>query len=352
MREEIADLPEVDKAIISYGYPNINIKDQESAMFIVFDNYNDSEDIHPYKGRFPEHDNEIMISVSRSESEGLSIGDSIKLTHNGIDKSYTITGVVSSFMNSGTVCYITSEGYERIVPEARPNAVSVYLKDDVTLEEFEEKLYSIYGKSAKDSMSGEGEADELDARIRAAADEKISILMSQYGVTSVDYAIRIGDELITGNSRNYKIKDIKSFQGMIKNQMTAIAQAVKMVSIVTAILVFVIVAVILANLASSNVKRRRHELGIMKGMGYSSVDLKKQLAIKFMPACIISMIIAVFCSIGVDKLFWAATFGTVADTNITAIIVVAVVMILFCYAVTYISAGKIKKISVTELMTE
>jgi ABC-type antimicrobial peptide transport system permease subunit len=352
MKEEIASLPEVDNAIVSYGYPKITIKDQEPATFIVFNDYNDSQDIHPYKGRFPEHDNEIMISVSRSESEGLSIGDSMKLVHNGIEKSYTITGIVSSFMNSGTSCYITSEGYERIVPEARPNAVAVYLKDNVTLEEFEDKMYSIYGKSAKDSMGGESEADELEERIRAAADEKISILMSQYGVTSVDYAIRIGDQLITGNSRNYKIKDIQSFQGMIKNQMTSIAQAVKMVSIVTAILVSIIVAVILANLASSNVKRRRQELGIMKGMGYSSKDLMKQLAIKFMPACIISMIIAVFCSIGVDKLFWGTIFGTVADTNIAAIIIAAVIMTLFCYAVTYISAGKIKKISVTELMTE
>lgn len=352
MKEEIADLPEVDNAIISYGYPQINIKDQEPAMFIVYDDYNESRDIHPYKGRFPEHDNEIMITLTRSEKEGLSVGDSMKLTHNGIDKSYTITGIISSFMNSGTICYITAEGYERIVPEARPNAVAVYLKDDVTLEEFEEKLYDVYGKSAEDSMNDESSSDNLEARIRAAADEKISIMMSQYGVTSVDYAIRVGDEIITGNSRNYKLKDIKSFQGMIKNQMSAIAQAVKMSSLMSAILVSIIVAVILANLASSNVKRRRQELGIMKGMGYSSKDLMKQLAIKFMPACIISMIIAVFCSIGVDKFFWGAIFGTIADTNIAAIIISALIMTVFCYAVTYISAGKIKKISVTELMTE
>ena len=46
------------------------------------------------------------------------------------------------------------------------------------------------------------------------------------------------------------------------------------------------------------------------------------------------------------------SFATIAENNIIVIIITDVLLVLFCYIVTYISAGKIRKISVTELMTE
>jgi ABC-type lipoprotein release transport system permease subunit len=116
--------------------------------------------------------------------------------------------------------------------------------------------------------------------------------------------------------------------------------------------VAIIVAVILGMLSASNVKRKRRDYGIMKSMGYSSKDLMTQIAIGIIPAVIISMVIASVIAVYLNKSVWMLGFGAVAGSHIPEIIIADIVMVVFCYVVTYISAGKIKKISVTELMTE
>ena len=113
-----------------------------------------------------------------------------------------------------------------------------------------------------------------------------------------------------------------------------------------------VVAVILGLIASSNVKRQRRRFGIMKGMGYTSQDLMKQIALKTMPVTIVSVIIASFAAKYVYSLFWLLVFGSVCELNIPLTIIADVILVVFSYAVTYFSAGKIKTISVTELMTE
>ena len=206
--------------------------------------------------------------------------------------------------------------------------------------------------SAKDTVGSSAAGGSLEEKIRLAAEEKIAVLLSQYGVTDVDYAIRIGDQLISGNSRNFVIKEITTSQGIIKSQMAPIAEVTKKYTLIAAVLITVVIAVILAILSSSNVRRQRHSLGIMKSLGYSSHDLMTQMALKILPVTLLSVLIASVCVVLINRVFWTALFGVVATTNIPVIVIGDIGLILFCYAVTYFSAGRIKKISVTELMTE
>jgi len=110
--------------------------------------------------------------------------------------------------------------------------------------------------------------------------------------------------------------------------------------------------VILGIISLSGVKRRSRELGIMKGLGYTSKDLMTQVAMGIIPVTIISLIIASVCGVIINKLFWQILFGVVMNTNVPILIITDVVMILFCYIVTYIGARRIRKISVNELITE
>ena len=87
-------------------------------------------------------------------------------------------------------------------------------------------------------------------------------------------------------------------------------------------------------------------------MGYSSKDLMKQMAIKSMPVTIIAVIIASALSFPLQSQFWFNLFSADMGVNIPLMIVLDIAIIIYCYAVTYICAGRIKKISVTELMTE
>jgi hypothetical protein len=76
------------------------------------------------------------------------------------------------------------------------------------------------------------------------------------------------------------------------------------------------------------------------------------MALKIMPVTIVSVIISGFLGIVVNKIFWMSGFGSIAKTNVPVLIIMEILLVAFCYIVTYISAGKVKKISVTELMTE
>lgn len=71
-----------------------------------------------------------------------------------------------------------------------------------------------------------------------------------------------------------------------------------------------------------------------------------------MPVTLISVVIASVCSLYINKYFWILLFGSIVKQNYALMIFTGAVVVIFTYAVTYIGAGNIRKISVTELMTE
>lgn len=114
--------------------------------------------------------------------------------------------------NNGISVYMTEDGYRRIRPNDRPNAVEITLKNEEERLAFTDKLTALYGASAKDTAYAQSAQGSLEERIRAKADEKMAVLISQYDVTDVDYAIRIGDTVISGNSSRFVIKEISSMK--------------------------------------------------------------------------------------------------------------------------------------------
>lgn len=355
VKNEIEQMPEVRKVLLSYTDMSMymSVKGSEYAAWAqVYDDYNDAENIHVIEGRFPQHDNEVMITVVRSRAENINIGDSIVLEGNGMENKYIVTGMSSSLINSGMGIYLTTEGYLRTEFNAQPRSLSVYLADGVDQETFEENLYALYGKSAKDSPAHTDTGSTLEERIHNTADEKLAALVSYYGVTNADYAIVVGDKVITGNSRGFVIKEVSSFMGLAKQSLGTVAVVSKIGSAVAVIVIAIVVAVILALIVSSTVKRQRRSLGIMKGMGYSSKDLMIQLTMKTMPVTVISVAAAMILTKAIYPSFWLMVSGSVISISLPVTILTGIALVIFCYAVTYICTGKVKAISVTELMTE
>ena len=352
--DEIGKFPEVEKVLLTHAILNkVEIKgSNQNSTVISYSDFSLTDNIHPKTGRFPEYDNEIMISAKREETENRHIGDNIILKGDVCEKSYMITGIVSAMNNDSMSVYMTEDGYRRIRPSDRPNTVEITLKNEEDRSAFMNKLTALYGASAKDTAYEQSAQGSLEERIRAKADEKMAVLISQYGVTDVDYAIRIGDTIISGNSSRFVIKDISSMKDLAKSQMESIAAVTKTFSFWAVIFIAVVVAVILGIIAASAVKRQRRELGIMKSMGYTSRDLMIQLTLRILPVTIISSCIAAVLSVWVQRAFWMAAFGVQIPESLPLMIGTAASLVLFCLIVTYISAGSIRKISVTELMME
>lgn len=351
---EIRKFPEVEKVLLTRATENyVEIKgSNQRAIAISYADFSLTDNIRLRMGRFPEYDNEIMISAKREETEYRHIGDSIIIKGDVCEKSYIITGIVTAMNNSGMSVYMTDDGYRRIRPNDRPNTVEITLKNEEDRPAFTDKLTALYGASAKDAAYEQSVRGSLEERIRAKADEKMAVLISQYGVTDVDYAIRIGDTIISGNSSRFVIKDISSMKDLSKSQMESIAAVTKTFSFGAVIFIAFVVAVILGIIAASAVKRQRRELGIMKSMGYTSRDLMIQLTLRILPVTIISSCIAAVLSVRVQRAFWMAAFGVQIPESLPLMIGTAASLVLFCLIVTYISAGSIRKISVTELMME
>ena len=352
--DEIGKFPEVEKVLLTHTMLNkVEIKgSNQNSTVISYSDFSLTDNIHPKTGRFPEYDNEIMISAKREETENRHIGDNIILKGDVCEKSYMITGIVSAMNNDSMSVYMTEDGYRRIRPSDRPNTVEITLKNEEDRSAFMNKLTALYGASAKDTAYEQSAQGSLEERIRAKADEKMAVLISQYGVTDVDYAIRIGDTIISGNSSRFVIKDISSMKDLAKSQMESIAAVTKTFSFWAVIFIAVVVAVILGIIAASAVKRQRRELGIMKSMGYTSRDLMIQLTLRILPVTIISSCIAAVLSVRVQRAFWMAAFGVQIPESLPLMIGTATALVLYCLIVTYVSAGGIRKISVTELMTE
>lgn len=352
--EELRQMPEVEKVLLNCAIgTNVEIKGSpQSAAAVVYKDFSLTENIYVKEGRFPEYDNEIMITVKREGTEDRHIGDSIIVKGDSGEKSYIITGITNAMNNGGRSVYMTDEGYKRIRPNDRPNIVEITLKNENDRPAFEEKLTSLYGASAQDMANEKYAEGSLEERIRAKADEKMALLISQYGVTGADYAIRIGDTMISGNSSRFVIKEMSSMKDLARSQMESIAGVTKTVSFWAVIFIAVVVAVILGIIAASAVKRQRRELGIMKSMGYTSRDLMIQLTLRILPVTIVSSMIAAVLSIQVQRAFWMASFSVNIPEKPVLIIGTAAALVAFCLIVTYISAGSIRNISVTELMTE
>ena len=108
--------------------------------------------------------------------------------------------------------------------------------------------------------------------------------------------------------------------------------------------------IILSILMASTIRKQYRELGIMKGLGYTSKELKFQMAFKIIPPTVIAVIIGTVISF----LMFNLLTGLIAKitVSIISIVIVDVFILVFCFICAYLSAKKIGKISVYELMTE
>ena len=357
INEEISQMSDVRKTLLTYGDFMQHVKvmgANNSGTIIAYEDYSKTENIILSEGRFPEYDNEVMISVGWRERENYHIGDSIVLQGDASAKKYLITGAVSGMVNSGTGIYLNYAGLKRLNPYATLDSINIYLKDGVDKDEFQKKLANIYGASVEEvtENSDISESAALNDKIKALADEKIAVLKSQYGVNDIEYAIVIGDEIITGNSKRFKIKKISSLLDLAKGQTEQITNITRVFTIVSVFVVAGIVAVILSIIAVSSVQRKKKDIGIMKSLGYSSKDLMTQLAMRIIPPTIIGAGIASVLTYYVYKMLWMVAFSLEATPQVWVILATDIVVIVFCYIVTYLSARRIKEISVTELMTE
>ena len=324
---------------------------QVDLIPVVYQDFRDCENINPSEGRLPEHDNEAAVNKILASQYGLRPGDDITIESGRIRKNYIISGIIPGISNNGNNLYLTEQAIKRIMPTYRHTAIEIYLDENTDTEEFQTLLMQTYGRSVADTRKTVSSGDTAEERLSEEADRLIAEYIANHGADHIEYSIQIGDKTISGSSSSFAIKNIQNMVNVMKTQIGGIFSTISLISWVLMGISAVVSGIIIIAIMEQTVRRQRKELGIMLGLGYTTKELMLQLAMRIMPAVAAAVILGTIGATVVFRAGMVYVFGTV-PISILLMIAADAALILFCFGCAYLGAGRIRKISVTELMTE
>ena len=350
---ELEKMSEVRKTSM-LEVPTLRV-DGYSVMGYMSNDFGKMEILATSDGRLPKYDNEAAIPKLFADTLGKKIGDSVLIKANGVTQDFIITGFFSTFSNYGQVTSITLDGFKRLDPNARRSNIKIYLDNDVDYNAFLEKLKSTYGVL---NVFRQKESDEF-TMAKARAEEKISTYLERYAVDSVEYAVLYNGEIILrGSSSEYQIKTITNDRELLSAQIGNYAAIISSITRLISLVSLVILSLILYMTVRSIVAKRRRELGILKSNGFTTKQLARQLAISFMPltgagvitGCVIG---AVSANPLLGQMFaYTGIYNSSFTVSPIAVTIIGTLALLVTFTVANISAMRIKRISVYELISE
>ncbi|MCR8659913.1 ABC transporter permease [Paenibacillus endoradicis] len=274
--------------------------DNQSFYTQISNDYSKLNNNTVYKGRAPQYDNEIAISWSVSQLLKKDIGDTVTVSVGQQSHSYLITGLSQSINFMGEFAAITLEGITNHISEYEPSTFHIY-------------------------------SDGVDNS------EIITAIQESYGDT---------------------LEDIINVDETIDSQTGMYSSAVFFIMLIILVTTMLVVILILYLVIKTIITKRKKEFGILKGIGYTTLQLMNQIAWSFVPVVIIGVVIGgVLGSFYTNKLL-ALLLSSVGIrsvnfvVNYPVIIVFCVMITLLAYVVSMLIARKIKHISAYELITE
>ena len=274
--------------------------DGQTVYTNITDDYNNLENNTVYEGRQPKHENEIAISWVVSNQINKGIGDTVDVEHGTEAGSFLITGLSQSIGNLGQIASLTMEGIQQLQSDYKGATLYIYL-DGISNKDFIKTVQKQYG---------------------------------DYIVETLDI-----DENIESQTSVYT---------------AAVFAVVVMVLTITALVVVMILYLVIKTM----IIKRKKEFGVMKAIGYSTIQLMHQISISFVPVMITGvaiggilgyfftnpMLAILLSSAGVKRLEFTV--------HLPMILMLCVGILVLAYMVSMVVSLKIKKISAYNLLTE
>ena len=300
-REFQSDLEQMDRVRKVNLFDLINTKMDGQPVFTnVTDDYSRLENNIVYEGRHPKHENEISISWVISDQIDKGIGDTVEVEYGNEKARFLVTGISQAIGNSGQVGAVTLEGIQQLQSDYKGSSYYVYL-DGLSNKEFMKDVGKQFGD---------------------AIDETVNI-----------------DE------------NIESQTGMY---IAAVYAIMLMILIITVLVVVMILYLVIKTM----IIKRKKEFGVMKAIGYSTIQLMNQISISFLPV----IITGVVCGGVLGLLFTNPLLSVLLSgagvhrldfiIHLPTILMLCVGIIILAYVVSMLVALRIKKISAYGLITE
>lgn len=350
---ELEEMTEVRKTSM-LDWVTIKVENEDVAGFVSSD-FSLLETMSTYEGRFPQWDNEIAMPELLADSIGKTIGDSVQVKAGGVTQEFIICGFYSTTNNEGKVSALTLEGFQRMNHNQKRTGINVYLSSGVTVEVFTNQLQERVG------IVNVYKVDEDDpyAEAKKKAEEKISNYLEQYDIDSVEYAVIYkGEIILNGSSSVYQIEKLTNYQELANSQIGVFANIIGLTTQFITVISLIILALILSMTIKSIMNKRRRELGALKAGGFTTRELVLQLAISFIPVAVLGTLAGCIAGALLVNPAFGAAFQTMGVANSTlavnpvVMLVVGLLIVAVTFAISVISAMRIRRISAYELLSE
>lgn len=299
LREDISKLPGVRKSV-NYDYTSATINEEDSQVMIVGD-FLLLDNNRVYEGRFPEYENEVVISGYMAEHFNKKVGDILQVTMGDKTEDYLITGLIQSSSSIGMNLSMTFDGVIRLQPDYKFSNINIYLEEEEDVDLFINSLNQKFGNRLAGTLN---------------------------------------------------------MKELTKSQLGIYMYIVSIFSIVILIVTALIVIMILYLIIKALIIRRRKEFGIQKALGFTTYQLMTQISFSFLPivlfGAIIGSIAGSFSMNSITSVLFSGIGVKKVDFTIPSlwIVIMSIGICLLAYSVSMLVSWRIRKITAYALIVE
>lgn len=150
-------LKEEEVKAVDYGIAITEYTDG-TIPTIVCEDFSLLENNIVYSGRHPQKANEIAIGSAFADN--YAIGDAFRLSLNGKQYAYTVTGYIQSVNNNGLIAEMTDSGYANI-SDSPMYSLNLYLSESADISLFVDKLNGEYGDYVTNVSNASKESESM-----------------------------------------------------------------------------------------------------------------------------------------------------------------------------------------------
>ena len=303
MYECIRKIQEMDVVTEAYGLGNTDAHTGDYSCYLLYSDKPQDVYCGVYEGEMAVLENEAVVGGVLAEKQGLGIGDEIKIKYMDKEESFLITGLQQAVYGFGERIYISDEGFRRLGGEPQYTYIRVRIKDpsDQAVDEFLEEASALLGDNCTSTENYYHHQRSTD--------------------------------------------NVPVF-------------AVSLVVLVLIVLNIVTVAIVIRLLLKTVFIKREKEFGIKKAVGFTSRQLRLQLALSLIPVSMIGSVLGGILSCFTTNRLFDLVFKSYGIRNSDLIInpivipVTFILVTLMVFVIALAMTAKMKKISAYKLISE
>ena len=303
MYDIIDKIQSMDIVTEAYGLTNADAHSGDYNCYLLYSTNPQYVYCGVYEGEMAIEANEAIVGGLLAERQGLGIGDEIKVKYMDKEVSFLITGLQQAVYSMGERIYISEEGFRR--------------------------------------LDGEPKYSYVRVRIEDATEER------------VDKFLEDAEKLLGDNCTS-----TENYYHTQRSTDNVPVFAVSLVILILIILNIFTVLVVIRLLLKTVFIKREKEFGIKKAVGFTSRQLRIQLALSLIPISIIGSVLGgIAACLTTNKLF-DLIFSSYGIKNSDLLInpgvipVTILLVTLLVFVISFIMSGRMKKVSAYQLISE